>query len=81
MSSKRRLRRSKCERKIRYRSPGEARTAAREIAEKRNDFLSPYPCGSHWHLGHTPHNVNVAQAYKVAEFKARKQIDKRVVTV
>ena len=66
MSSKRHIRRLRCERKIKYHSAGEARAEAKEIAERKGDFLSVYPCefGSHWHTGHAPHNVNVAQAYK-----------------
>jgi hypothetical protein len=75
MSSKRHLRRSRCERKIKYRTAGEARAAAKEIAARHGDLMSVYPCGSHWHLGHTPHDVNVAQAYKTAAFKIRQRID------
>ena len=81
MSSKRHLRRSRCGRKIKYRSAGEARAAAREIARRYDDPMKPYPCefGSHWHLGHAPHRINVAEAYKKAAFKARKNIDQRAV--
>jgi hypothetical protein len=79
MSSKRHLRRSKCERKIKYRTAGEARAAAKVIVSRYDDHMVPYPCefGEHWHLGHAPHNVSAAQAYKVAEFKARKKIHTR----
>jgi hypothetical protein len=77
MSSKRHIRRSKCERKIKYRSHGEARAAAKEVLVKHGDYLNVYRCGSHWHLGHPPHRVNVAMAYKMAERIARKKIDTR----
>jgi hypothetical protein len=77
MSSKRHLRRSKCERKIRYRSAGEARGAAKQIAERHDDYMLPYPCGSHWHLGHASQRIEMAVAEKAAAFRARKRIDGR----
>lgn len=77
MSSKRHIRRSKCERKIKYRSAGEARRAAKVIAGRFNDHMVPYPCefGSHFHLGHEPGRIQFAKAAKQAAHKARKRID------
>lgn len=77
MSSKRHIRRSKCERKIRYGSPGQARAAARRYAELGGDLLNAYPCeyGSHWHLGHAPGRVEYAIASKASAHKARRKIN------
>jgi len=77
MSSKRHLRRSRCERKIKYRTAGEARSAARKFVEMGGDQLFPYRCeyGSHFHLGHAPYRVEVAKASKQAAFKIRQKID------
>jgi hypothetical protein len=39
--------------------------------------MLPYPCGSHWHLGHASQRIEMAVAEKAAAFRARKRIDGR----
>jgi len=54
MSSKRRLRRRSCEKKVRYESQGHARAAVRELARKFAAVqCEPYQCHfcGGWHLG------------------------------
>jgi hypothetical protein len=79
MSSKRHIRRSKCERKIQYRTAGQARAAARRFCEMGGDLLNAFPCsfGSHWHLGHAPNRIEMAVASKMAAHKARRKIEKQ----
>lgn len=77
MSSKRHLRRSKCERKLKYRTAGQARAAARRFHEMGGDLLNAFPCsfGSHWHLGHAPNRVLYAIASKIGAHQARRKIN------
>jgi hypothetical protein len=77
MSSKRHIRRSKCERKIRYRTAGQARAAARRFYEMGGDLLNAYPCdfGKHFHLGHAPGRVEYAIASQMSAHEARRKIN------
>jgi hypothetical protein len=56
MSSKRHLRRTKCERKVRFLSQGEAGIRAAQIYRHGGDLMKPYQCRHchRWHLGHEP---------------------------
>jgi hypothetical protein len=78
MSSKRHIRRKKCESKIKYRTAGQARAAARRFHELGGDLLNEYPCkyGSHFHLGHTPNRILSAIASKMGAHQARRKIGK-----
>lgn len=79
MSSKRHLRRSKCERKIRFPNSVAAKIRAKQLVKAGGDLLTAYPCEfcKGWHLGHSPQRFEQAKAQKIAEFKARKRIDSR----
>jgi hypothetical protein len=80
MSSKRHIRRSKCERKIKYFSAGAARSSIKKVVAMGGDLLHEYPCelggGRHWHLCHTPNRVEFAIAAKMGAHKARRKIRK-----
>jgi hypothetical protein len=41
--------------KVRYKTEGGAWAAIREqrAREKFNSDVRPYPCGEHWHIGHS----------------------------
>ncbi len=56
MSSKRRLRRSACEGKLRYASSAQARAAIYHQTAKWHGHMSTYTCPhcGHVHIGHTP---------------------------
>jgi hypothetical protein len=75
MSSKRHIRKSRCERKIQYRTAGQARAAARKFCEMGGDLLNEYPCKSHWHLGHPSNRIEMAIASKMSAHKARRKIN------
>jgi hypothetical protein len=77
MSSKRHLRRSQCERKVKYKSAKEARAKNLMMVKMGYESLTAYPCafGSHWHLGHEPQRVEEAKAVNKRTFKIRQQIE------
>lgn len=56
MSSKRRLRRTKCERKVQFSTMHLASVRAQQIFRQGGDLLTPYQCPHchRYHLGHKP---------------------------
>lgn len=76
MSSKRHLRRIKCERKIRYRTAAQAKSANRRFVDMGGDWLNAFPCDhcSGWHLGHRPSRVERAIAVGAAESRIVRKI-------
>lgn len=78
MSSKRHLRRKKCERKIRFASAGAARDRARAIQRAGGYLLNVYPCEfcGGWHIGHPPARVEAATADNVRDYVIRKKLNR-----
>jgi TnpA family transposase len=76
MSSKRHLRRIKCERKIRYRTAKQAMSANRRFVDMGGDWLNVFPCShcSGFHLGHRPARVERAKAISESESRIKRQI-------
>jgi hypothetical protein len=76
MSSKRHLRRIKCERKIRYRTARQAMSANARFVEMGGDWLDAFPCGlcHGFHLGHRPAWVERAKAISESESRIKRLI-------
>lgn len=78
MSSKRHIRRKKCERKKQYADRAAAVSAGIRLVKMGGDWLRAYRCSfcSLWHLGHTPARIERAAANGIARSRVLQKLNR-----
>lgn len=78
MSSKRHIRRKKCERKKKFADRAAAVSAGIAVLKNGGDWLKAYKCSwcSCWHLGHTPAHIEKAKANGIARSRVIQKLNR-----